>query len=67
MYGRTGSQLKVIFGGGRQKFIDQSERDEQGFSGQRTDRKNLILDWLDNKKSGEKRTYVWNKVFYHIS
>lgn len=62
VYGPTGSQLKVIFGGGRQKFIDQTEKDEQGFPGERTDRKNLIREWLANGKSGENRSYVWNKV-----
>lgn len=62
VFGETGSKLNVIFGGGRQNFIDQSVRDEFGYKGKRTDGKNLIKEWLNFTTSGEKRSYVWNKV-----
>lgn len=59
IFGEVGSRLKVVFGGGRAEFRDQSMRDEQGFPGKRSDKKDLIRLWL---KSKDKRHYVWNKV-----
>lgn len=59
VYGETGSRLKVIFGGGRENFIDKSTVDENGKPGKRTDGRNLIEEWL---KNGQQRHYVRNKV-----
>lgn len=66
MHGPTGRRLKVIFGGGRQKFIDRNEKDDQGYHGERTDKRNLILEWLNEKNENENRAYVWNKVIIVI-
>lgn len=62
IHGPTGSQLKVIFGGGRQNFLNATETDDQGNNGHRTDGKNLINEWLAKGKPGNMRSYVWNKV-----
>lgn len=68
VHGPIGSKMKVIFGGGRKKFIGQNQKDDEGFYGQRTDGKHLINDWLNNKNKNpnENRTYVWNKVQHFI-
>lgn len=59
IFGDVGSKLKVIFGGGRAEFRDQSIIDEEGFPGKRSDNKDLIKEWL---KSNDRRHFVWNKV-----
>lgn len=60
--GNTGSKLQVILGGGLSNFHDRFEMDENGNFGSRTDRKNLIKEWLRKKEPGKDRTYVTNKV-----
>lgn len=62
VHGEVGKHLKVIFGGGRYNFIDQSQKDEQGNVGKRTDGKDLITEWINKRKPDEQRSYVWNKV-----
>lgn len=66
VHGETGSRLQVVFGGGRGHFIDRIQLDEEGNFGFRTDRKNLIREWLNKKKEGESRRYVWNKVSFAL-
>lgn len=56
----------MIFGGGRFNFVDSSKKDDQGIYGKRTDGKNLINEWLDNKSKHEVRKYVWNKVSFDL-
>lgn len=41
VHGKTGSEFKVIFGGGYREFVDKSIDDR----GIRTDGKNLIIEW----------------------
>lgn len=60
--GNTGSKLQVILGGGLSNFHDRFEMDENGNFGSRTDRKNLIKEWLRKKEPEKHRTYVTNKV-----
>lgn len=62
VHGEVGKNLKVIFGGGRYNFIDVNTKDEQGNPGKRTDGKDLITEWINNRKPNEQRSYVWNKV-----
>lgn len=62
VYGLTGSQMKVIFGGGRGNFLNETVVDEEGHRGQRTDGKNLIHEWLERGRDGEQRHYIRNKV-----
>lgn len=66
VHGPVGKRLKVIFGGGRFNFVDSSKKDDQGIYGKRTDGKNLINEWLDNKSKHEVRKYVWNKVSFDL-
>lgn len=37
-----------------------------GNAGRRTDGKNLINEWLNNKNGDENRSYVWNKVRFSL-
>ncbi|EDW02373.1 membrane-bound alkaline phosphatase [Drosophila grimshawi] len=55
----VGKRLKVILGGGRQNFLNNTERDEAGYQGYRTDGRNLIKNWLADKKD-QKASYVWS-------
>lgn len=58
--GEVGRKLKVVFGGGRGEFRDQTAADEEGLPGRRTDKADLIQEWL-RAESGN-RTFIWNKV-----
>lgn len=58
--GEVGRKLKVVFGGGRGEFRDQTVADEEGLAGRRTDNTDLIQEWL-RAESGN-RTFIWNKV-----
>lgn len=62
VYGETGSQLKVIFGGGRKNFHNSTTFDEEGNPGSRSDGRNLIQEWLHRGKEGAQRHYARNKV-----
>ncbi|XP_058462659.1 membrane-bound alkaline phosphatase-like [Malaya genurostris] len=55
-----GRNFKVILGGGRRKFIPNSEKDPTGKSGQRKDGVNLISEWYYSKPLGSAR-YVTNR------
>lgn len=70
IHGDIGRQMKVIFGGGRSRFYDESTKNPQGHKGQRTDGKDLIQEWLNYGSSNDqRRKYTWNKVrvqFVHI-
>lgn len=57
----VGQELRVIMGGGRSYFRDQSQHDETGVSGLRTDGRDLISDWREIKKQqGAEGKYVWS-------
>lgn len=62
VHGDVGSKLKVVLGCGIREFLDVSMVDEEGFSGTRSDEKNLINDWLNNADQGQNKRFVWNKV-----
>lgn len=53
IYGKVGKNLKVILGGGRGEFRDKNIKDEEGQSGWRTDGKDLINEWQNDKKEKE--------------
>ncbi|XP_052890229.1 alkaline phosphatase-like [Anopheles moucheti] len=63
VYGETGSQLKVILGGGRREFMDRDihEDYETGKGGYRSDGRHLINEWIRNGPVGENRTFVWKR------
>lgn len=63
VHGEVGSKLKVVLGCGIRPFLDMTMVDEEGFSGTRSDNKNLINDWLNNNADlGVNKRFVWNKV-----
>ncbi|XP_017070655.1 alkaline phosphatase [Drosophila eugracilis] len=57
----VGQELRVIMGGGRSYFRDQSQPDEIGVAGLRSDGRDLIKDWQEIKKQqGAEGKYVWS-------
>lgn len=60
IFNEPGNKFKVILGGGRSKFIPYTEKDDEGFPGQRIDGVNLIKQWQLQK--GNKGQYVYNKA-----
>lgn len=61
IYGNEGRGFKVILGGGRSNFRNQSVIDEEGKNGYRKDGKDLIEEWQRARGEGGKAAYVWNK------
>ncbi|KAM7348585.1 membrane-bound alkaline phosphatase-like [Cochliomyia hominivorax] len=58
----VGQNLRVILGGGRRNFLNETELDETELPGQRLDGRNLIEEWLSIKEQENKRAaYVSNK------
>lgn len=47
---KPGNKFKVIFGGGRTKFLPNTENDVSGIAGERLDGINLIEEWKRGKK-----------------
>lgn len=62
VHGDVGSKLKVVLGCGSREFLDNSMVDNEGFSGTRSDKKNLIDEWLGTAGQSEHKRFVWNKV-----
>ncbi|XP_061394797.1 membrane-bound alkaline phosphatase-like [Musca vetustissima] len=58
----VGKELRVVLGGGRRNFRDKTMNDEEGQPGLRSDRRDLIKEWLDGKRAEKKSAeYVWSK------
>ena len=58
----VGRKLKVIMGGGRRNFLDNNMRDEEGMRGERADGRNLIKEWLEDKRQQNvNANYVWSR------
>nr|WAK99611.1 alkaline phosphatase [Rhopalosiphum padi] len=56
----TGRNLNVIMGGGRAKFLPNTDKDQQG---QRQDGRNLTKEWLEiNRTSGASSVYVTDRT-----
>lgn len=58
------SNFQVLLGGGRRHWLPKVAHDPEQTKdeGRRLDGRNLIDDWLrDKKKRGIKAEYVWNK------
>ena len=58
VYGETGKNLNVIFGGGRNRLLPEEIEDEEGHDGKRVDGVNLIEKWLEQ---ADDRQYIWNR------
>ncbi|KAH9632369.1 hypothetical protein HF086_011869 [Spodoptera exigua] len=62
IHNHPGNKLKVIFGGGRANFLPNSFRDEEGMFGSRTDNRNLIQEWQQDKSDRTvKHEYIWHR------
>nr|AEG79734.1 alkaline phosphatase [Trichoplusia ni] len=56
-----GNKFKVILGGGRRNFLPTTVTDEESQAGRRTDGRNLIEEWQQDKAArGVSFKYVWN-------
>lgn len=60
VWNEPGKNFKVIFGGGRKKFLPKSFKFLNGESGQRLDGQNLIKEWLAAKNSNARFIYDKN-------
>ncbi|XP_013148031.1 PREDICTED: membrane-bound alkaline phosphatase-like [Papilio polytes] len=57
-----GNHLKVVLGGGRREFIPTTSIDEEGTWGRRTDGRNLLEEWQQDKiRRNVTYRYVWNR------
>lgn len=56
-----GKNLKVVLGGGRREFRDNTMTDEEGVNGYRQDGRDLIAEWLADRSEHGKAAYVWNE------
>lgn len=61
VYNEEAIPFKVILGGGRRQFINETEVDEENQPGRRTDGKNLINEWLEERNKIGKAEYVTHK------
>lgn len=62
VHGEVGKKFKVILGGGRYSFLNDTVRDEEGYLGNRLDGRNLIDEWKTERSKEGKAEYVWNTV-----
>ncbi|XP_037051927.1 alkaline phosphatase-like [Bradysia coprophila] len=56
----VGRNLKVVMGGGRREFRDRKIFDEEGETGFRNDGRDLIDEWLAEKRSRGNASYIWS-------
>lgn len=56
----VGNNLKVVMGGGRREFRDRKFVDEEDQIGFRNDGRDLIDEWLVEKKKRGNASYVWS-------
>lgn len=61
VYNEEAKPFKVILGGGRRQFINNTQVDDEERFGSRTDGKNLIDEWLVERRKVGKAEYIWNK------
>ncbi|XP_049873720.1 alkaline phosphatase, tissue-nonspecific isozyme-like [Pectinophora gossypiella] len=60
--GKVGSRIDIVFGGGRKNFFPKSEKDAEGHYGYRSDKTDLIREWLIKKINlGVPAKYVYNR------
>lgn len=56
-----GKSLKVVMGGGRRQFRDQTIVDEEGVPGSRTDGLDLVDEWQKEHSAMGNASFIWNK------
>ncbi|KAJ8923110.1 hypothetical protein NQ315_001663 [Exocentrus adspersus] len=60
--GNTGRNFNVILGGGSEMFLPIDDENEYGSPGNRSDGRNLINEWIEDKKNDHKKAkFVWNR------
>lgn len=57
----TGKNFKVIMGGGRREFRDNTMTDEEGVNGLRNDGRDLIAEWETERSKLGNASYIWNR------
>ncbi|XP_055322250.1 membrane-bound alkaline phosphatase isoform X2 [Sitodiplosis mosellana] len=53
VYNKPGDKIKVVFGGGRAKFLPKTTTDFDGYEGERADGKDLIEEWKKGKPNAK--------------
>ncbi|CAO1396413.1 unnamed protein product [Diamesa tonsa] len=61
IYNNESINFKVILGGGRREFINTTVFDEEGLPGKRSDGRNLIHEWKEDRSKKGSARYIWNK------
>lgn len=61
VYGEVGRHLQVVMGGGRREFRNSTVKDETGSPGFRSDGRDLIEEWFEERSSRGNASYIWNK------
>ncbi|CAG9810269.1 unnamed protein product [Chironomus riparius] len=61
VYNEEAQKFKVILGCGRRNFINATVRDEENVLGRRTDGRNLIEEWIQERNQAGKAEYVWHR------
>lgn len=60
LYNEVSKNLKVILGGGRRAFYGTTERDDENLAGLRTDGRNLVDEWVNERSKDGTAKYVWH-------
>lgn len=61
VYNEEAKKFKVILGGGRRGFLNTTMRDDEGTVGLRTDGRNLIDEWQEERNKEGNAKYIWHK------
>ncbi|KAG5683693.1 hypothetical protein PVAND_012959 [Polypedilum vanderplanki] len=61
IYNEEAQKFKVILGGGTRHFLNTTMQNEEGRAGERTDGRNLIDEWLQERNKIGKAKYFWHK------
>lgn len=61
VYNEEAKKIKVILGGGTRHFLNTTMQNEEGRNGERTDGRNLIEEWLEERSKEGKAKYVSHK------
>lgn len=62
VYNDVGRNLQVALGGGRREFRNWDVLDERGARGTRSDGRDLIEEWVQERRNRGNASYVWNKA-----
>ena len=61
VHNEVSKNFKVVLGGGRRHFINTTEVDDEGRPGLRTDGRNLIDEWVEDRSKESEAKYIWHK------